>query len=300
MLNAITIDVEDYFHVTAFERYIDPAQWDNYPLRVVDNTRRILDLLDQFSVKGTFFVLGWIARRCPALVQEIDSRGHEIACHGYGHQLIYRMTPAEFRSDVRRAKDLLENICGKAVLGYRAPSYSVITETLWALDILIEEGFLFDSSIFPIRHDIYGMPDAERFPHQIRRSRGIIREFPLSTLNVNIADHTLRIPVAGGGYLRLLPAWFVAKAISRINRFERRPAILYVHPWETDPDQPRIKACLRSRFRHYLNLDTTMPKLRYLLEHLRFAPVTNVLNRELSLSAPAEQLPADHAPERIC
>lgn len=181
MINALTIDVEDYFHVTAFEKQIRPDTWDRHPLRVEDNTLRILDMLDEFAMKATFFVLGWVAERLPGLVREIQRRGHEIACHGYGHQLVYRLTPQEFRADISRAKKLLEDICGERVCGYRAPSYSITAKSLWALDTLLEEGFSYDSSIFPISHDIYGIPGGKRFPHQISTHAGNIQEFPIST-----------------------------------------------------------------------------------------------------------------------
>lgn len=282
MLNAVSIDVEDYFHVTAFERYIPAADWNVYPARVVNNTLRILELLDEFAVKATFFVLGWVANQYPGLVREINRRGHEIACHGFAHRRIYTLSPLEFRNDVRKSKDVIENICGKRILGYRAPSYSIVKQSLWALDILIEEGFAYDSSIFPIVHDIYGMPGAKRFPHVIERPSGTIQEFPLSTLTVKIANRTITIPVAGGGYLRLFPVGLIERALSHINSCERQPVVLYVHPWEIDPGQPRIKAGIKSRFRHYINLDKTENKLRYLLARMRFAPLRDVLSANAS------------------
>ena len=275
--NALTVDVEDYFQVTAFEKVIDPASWDSYPLRVADNTTRILDLFDRFAVKGTFFVLGWVAQREPDLVREIQRRGHEIACHGYGHQLIYRIGPEAFRLDLRRAKALLEDITGEAVHGYRAPSYSITARSLWALDILIEEGFSYDSSIFPIMHDIYGMPDAPRFPYTVRREGGSIEEFPLSTLPLQFAGCNYQLPIAGGGYLRLLPVALIKWGIQRINTREQKPAVLYLHPWEIDPGQPRIKAGWKSSFRHYNNLSRTEAKLRYLLKGLSYGTMEQVL-----------------------
>jgi polysaccharide deacetylase family protein (PEP-CTERM system associated) len=275
--NALTVDVEDYFQVTAFERVIDPATWDRYPLRVGDNTRRILDLFDGYGVKGTFFVLGWVAQREPELVREIQRRGHEIACHGFDHQLIYRIGPEAFRQDIRHAKALLEDITGKAVYGYRAPSYSITASSLWALDLLIQEGFTYDSSIFPIMHDIYGIPDAPRFPHTITRPAGIIREFPISTIQVRGFYRNLRLPVGGGGYLRLLPAYWFRRAFQKMNALGL-PAVLYFHPWEIDPGQPRIKAGYRSRFRHYLNLGRMEGRLSSLLATLPFAPMGKVLS----------------------
>lgn len=286
MLNALTIDVEDYFHVTAFERQVRRDEWDTYPLRVTDNTLRILDMLDEFGVRATFFVLGWVAGRIPLLVKEIHRRGHEIACHGYGHQLIYRIGPEKFREDVRRSKVLLEEICGVKVNGYRAPSYSITNQSPWALDILIEEGFSYDSSIFPVLHDIYGMPDAPRFPHGIQRPSGTIQEFPLSTLPIRVGKKEYRLPIAGGGYLRLFPAQLIRRGIEYINRAEGEPAVLYFHPWELDPEQPRIKAGLKSRFRHYLNLHKTEEKLQHLLAAVRFAPMGEVLGRGQKAALP--------------
>lgn len=277
MINALTIDVEDYFHVTAFERQIKPSEWDTYPLRVEGNTLRILDMLDEFALRATFFVLGWVAERLPSLIKEIQRRGHEIACHGYGHQLVYRLSPEEFRRDVSRAKNILESICGERVYGYRAPSYSVTAKSLWALDILVEEGFSYDSSIFPINHDIYGIPGGKRFPHEISTHAGKIQEFPISTFALNFGGWKSRIPIAGGGYLRLFPATLVKGAISSINNQERQPAIVYFHPWEIDPLQPRIQTGLKSRFRHYLNLQRMELKIRFLLHNLRFSSVREIL-----------------------
>ena len=280
MLNALTVDVEDYFHVSAFEDRIRMEDWDNYPLRVVDNTLRILDMLDEFGVKATFFVLAWVAERRPSLVRDIQGKGHHIACHGYAHKLIYRIGPESFRGDLRKAKALLEDICGTEVRGYRAPSYSITGKSLWALDILAEEGFTYDSSIFPVIHDRYGIPDAKRFPHSISMPAGTIREFPMSTVQVGISRMKYRMPIAGGGYLRLFPAGFIRRAVSHINESEGQPAVLYFHPWEIDPGQPRIHACLRSRLRHYLNLGSTAGKIRFLLNSLRFAPMEEVLCHE--------------------
>ena len=281
MLNALTIDVEDYFQVTAFERHVRRDEWHQYPLRVENNTLRILDMLDEFGIRATFFVLGWVAKRVPELVREIHCRGHEVACHGYGHQLVYRIGPDKFRHDVRTSKALLEDICGERVNGYRAPSYSITKKSLWALDILVEEGFTYDSSIFPVIHDTYGISDALRFPNSIRCGSGTIREFPLTTLPVRIAGREYRLPIAGGGYLRLFPARLIGQWINKINRREKQPAVLYFHPWEIDPGQPRIKACLKSRFRHYLNLHKTEGKVRDLLTEFRFGTMNEVLDGHL-------------------
>jgi polysaccharide deacetylase family protein (PEP-CTERM system associated) len=278
MINALTIDVEDYFHVTAFEKRVKPDQWDIYPLRVGDNTLRILDMLDEYALRATFFVLGWVAERLPALVKEIHRRGHEVACHGYAHQLIYRLSPHEFRLDVSKAKNILEELCGERVHGYRAPSYSITTRSLWALGILVEEGFTYDSSIFPINHDIYGIPGGARFPHEIATSSGKIKEFPISTFSLKLGRWHSQWPIAGGGYLRLFPAALVLRAIQAINGREKQPVIIYFHPWEIDPQQPRINAGLKSSFRHYLNLERMELKIRHLLDNVCFTSARDVLS----------------------
>lgn len=277
MINALTIDVEDYFQVNAFARHVKREDWDLYPLRVEDNTRRILDMLDEFAFKATFFVLGWVAERLPSLVREIQEKGHEIACHGYGHELIYSIGPDLFRKDIRASKKMLEDICGVRVNGYRAPSYSITRQSLWALDILIEEGFTYDSSIFPVIHDTYGIPDAQRFPHRLQTAAGSLIEFPLTTLPLNLGWKNVRLPIAGGGYLRLLPVSIIRQGIAAINQRESQSAVLYFHPWEIDPDQPRIKAGMKSRFRHYINLHRTKGKLEYLFSRFEFAPMKTVL-----------------------
>lgn len=278
MINALTIDVEDYFQVNAFANHVRQDQWDSYPLRVEGNTRRILDILDSFSITATFFVLGWIAERLPALTKEIHRRGHEIASHGYAHELIYRIGPERFRADIRHSKAILEDQCGERVNGYRAPSYSITAQSLWAADILVEEGFVYDSSIFPVMHDTYGIPDAERFPYMLQTASGPLMEFPLTTLPLHLGGKEIRLPIAGGGYLRLLPAELIAWGFERINNKEKKPAVLYFHPWEIDPDQPRIKAGFKSQFRHYLNLSRTGCKLEHLFGKLAFAPMKVVLN----------------------
>ncbi|KAF5029109.1 hypothetical protein DSECCO2_652020 [anaerobic digester metagenome] len=290
MRNALTIDVEDYFQVTAFSGVVQRDDWPIYPSRVEGNTRRVFDLLDAYSLKGTFFVLGWVADHFPGLVKEIAHRRHEVGCHGYDHELIYNQSPDKFRQDVRRTKTMLEDITGTPILGYRAPSYSITEKSLWALDILIEEGFTYDSSIFPIVHDNYGIPGAERFPHDIRRESGSIREFPLTTLNMSLPGRTMSLPIAGGGYLRLFPAEVIHWGMRRINQVEKQPTVLYFHPWELDPDQPRIKARLRSRFRHYVNLDLTEDKLCHLFKYLDFGTMSEVLGMN---GAAEEKVAAD-------
>ena len=230
LFNALTVDVEDYYMVSGFADVVKFEDWHRFESRVEKSTSTILDLLEQYGVHATFFVLGWIAQRHPGLVRDIHAGGHDIACHGYNHRLVYELTPEQFREDIRKSKGILEGITGTAVRGYRAASYSVVQNSLWALDILIEEGFAFDSSIFPIHHDRYGIPTAKRFPHIVRRAGGKIAEFPPSTYQL----WGQNIPVAGGGYLRLFP-WPVTKAIiERINEKEKQAVIVYVHPWEVD------------------------------------------------------------------
>lgn len=278
--NALTVDVEDYFHVSAFERCVSPSQWESLPERVCRNTERVLELFAAREITATFFILGWVAERHPELVRHIVEQGHEIACHGYAHGRITGMTRDAFRQDVDRARKLLQDMSGQPVSGYRAPSYSITAQTVWALDILLESGFSYDSSIFPIRHDLYGMPGAERFPHYIRREKGVLEEFPPTTLRWSLFGLGLNLPVSGGGYLRLLPARWISAAFAGLNK-KGRPCVLYFHPWEIDPGQPRIKAPLKSRFRHYLNLDTTEKKLGVLLAQHRFANMSSVLQEVL-------------------
>ncbi len=274
VVNALTIDVEDYYHVSALARAVPRRRWPEMERRVAGNTRRLLDLLDRYGVRATFFCLGVVAEEEPGLVREIHERGHEVACHGYAHELVYRQTPERFREELRRAKGTLEAITGAAVLGYRAASYSITRRSLWALDALHEAGFAYDSSIFPIRHDRYGIPDFPRFPHRVRGSEGDgLVEFPLTTVRWLGRNW----PVAGGGYLRLLPASLTYWGVARVNRVEGQPAILYLHPWEIDPEQPRQRVGWLTRIRHYHNLHRMEERLRGLLERFRFAPAAEVL-----------------------
>ena len=272
--NALTVDVEDYFQVAAFSRQIDPATWDRFTLRVERNTQRLLDLFAEQNVQATFFVLGWVAERCPGLVRAIAERGHEVACHGYSHQLVYGQTPAVFREETIRAKACLEDQAQRPVLGYRAASYSITQRSLWALNVLAELGFSYDSSIFPIRHDRYGIPTSPRWPYRVRTSNNYsIVEFPLSTLSIL----GYRLPVAGGGYFRLYPYHLTRTALARINRSEVKPFIFYLHPWEIDSEQPRIRAGWLSTFRHYTNLSQCEGRLCQLLRDFPFTPVRDVL-----------------------
>jgi polysaccharide deacetylase family protein (PEP-CTERM system associated) len=289
--NALTVDVEDYFQVSGFESVIPRSRWEHYPRRVARNTHRLLDIFGQYGVRATFFVLGWVADREPSLVREIAAAGHELASHGYRHRLVYSQSPDEFREDIRRSKACIEAIAGCAVTGYRAPSFSVTARSLWALDILMEEGFRWDSSIFPLHHDRYGIPSAPRRPFWIpygTAERGDIASWPrhsdhagaaLDGAILEVPASTLRIagvnlPVGGGGYFRLLPYRWTWYGINRLNRVEGTPVVFYLHPWEIDTGQPVQPAAWFSRFRHYTNLHRTEPRLRRLLGDFSFGPVS--------------------------
>ncbi len=248
--NAMTIDVEDYFQVSAFTSHIPRESWESIPCRVERNIDRILALLDEEDTKATFFTLGWIADRYPAMVNHIVSNGHELASHGWAHHRVSDLSPDEFREDITRSKAILEDIGGQAVLGYRAPSFSIGRDNQWALDLLEEAGYRYSSSIYPVRHDHYGIPDAPRFAYYPRRDGGLL-ELPITTMRL----FRQNIPAGGGGYFRLWPypvsRWF----LKRLNRLEQRSAIFYFHPWEIDHQQPRQKGIdMKTRFRHYYNL----------------------------------------------
>ena len=279
MINALTVDVEDYYQVQAFADVIRPTDWHRYPPRVENNTYRLLEIFQRRGVRATFFILGWVAERCPDLVRDIFKAGHEIGSHGYSHQRIDRDNEKIFREDIQRAKSILEEQLSIGIRCYRAPSYSITAKTLWALDVLADLGFDRDSSIFPVHHDTYGIPDAPRFPHYraLRDGRRIL-EFPPSTLS----SFGVNLPVAGGGYFRLFPYRLTAWAIHRINKNEAQPAMVYLHPWEIDPEQPRIAASWRSRFRHYQNLQSTEKKLLRLLDDFSWAPMSEVLALSLN------------------
>ena len=265
--NYLTIDVEDYFQVSAFEDIIDPKDWDAMEQRVVRNTEKVLDLLAQHNTKATFFIVGWIADRFPRLVQTIHSQGHPIGCHSYWHRKVYDMTPEDFRAETGKVKSILENIIGESVLGYRAPSYSITGRSLWAIDILKELGFTYDSSIFPIYHDTYGIPGAPRFAY--RHPNGL-REYPISTALML----GWKLAVSGGGYFRLFPYWFTRHALRTINSKEGKPFVFYLHPWELDPEQPRLRnARALSRFRHYNQLRQTAGRFTRLLQDFNFRPL---------------------------
>ncbi len=278
ILNAFTVDVEDYFHVQAFADRIHPDSWDHYECRVVANTHKVLRILDEHQVLGTFFILGWVADRFPSLVRDIAKGGHEIGCHCYWHRLIYETTPEQFRTDLRQATEAIGSITGDAVTSFRAPCFSITEESLWALDILVEEGYRFDSSIFPVHHDNYGIPDAERFPHIITRSGGELYEFPPSVFRIG----KYNLPVGGGGYFRLYPIRLSLYCLQAINKRYGQPFMFYIHPWELDPDQPRQPASWKSRFRHYQNLATTERKLHRLLESCRLDCFREVAFRHMT------------------
>lgn len=280
-LNALTVDVEDYFHVAALSDAIDRSDWPKMPTRVDRNTRRLLDLFDERSVRGTFFVLGWVAERFPDLVREIGRRGHEVACHGMSHALIYDQTPEQFEVETRRSKAVLEDVTGERIIGYRAASYSITERSLWALDIILDAGFEYDSSIVPARHDLYGIPGAEPMPHRLLTPSGRqIVEFPPTTIKI----FGQSVPVGGGGYFRIYPYALTRYLLTRAMN-GAQPFIFYIHPWEIDPDQPRVAAGPLSRFRHYVNLSRCEGRLIRLLEDFRFDTVQAALQRLALLPA---------------
>lgn len=268
--NILTIDVEEWFHTSRLEPFIAMEQWETMESRVIPQVQRCLELLETHQTKATFFVLGWVAERYSSLVREIDALGHEIASHGYRHRLIYNLSLNKFQEYTVRSKQILEHLIGKPVLGYRATSFSIVSYTLWALDIIKEAGFVYDSSIYPIRHDIYGLDGFPRHPFAL--DNGLI-EIPPSTFRI-LGNN---IPFAGGGYFRLYPYWLTQKGIQRLNR-DGYPAVVYLHPWELDPDCPRIEdADRRTRFRQYINLDKTDGRLRQVLTNFKFGSVREYL-----------------------
>jgi polysaccharide deacetylase family protein (PEP-CTERM system associated) len=282
MRNALSIDVEEHFQVSAFSNVVRAEDWSAYESRVVQNTRQILDILAQHSLKATFFFVGWVAEQHPELVRQVDADGHEIATHGYAHQLVTAQTPKQLAQDIRRSLHILEDIVGQKVVGYRAPSYSITPKTAWALDILPSFGLRYDSSIFPIHHDLGGFPGSRRHPYQISKE---LWEFPLTTCRL----WRWTFPVAGGGYLRLYPYPLTRWAIRQVND-EGIPAVVYVHPWEFDPDQPRIGgASLLSRLRHYQNLNRTSARLSSLCRDFEFGPLKTVLEDWIALHEHGEK-----------
>lgn len=284
LAHILSVDVEDYFQVEAFAGQVSRESWDNWPSRVVANTQRVLDLFDVHQAKGTFFFVGWVAARFPHLVREVQARGHELACHSYWHRTVYSLNPAEFREDTKRAKRAIEDVSGVAVKGYRAPSWSITKECLWALDILAEEGFTYDSSIYPIHHDLYGVPGAKRFPYTHKCGNGLeLIEFPPATLRFLATN----FPVAGGGYLRIFPSAYTELAFQKFEKNYRERLVVYLHPWELDPEQPRISGSLKSRFRHYTSLRRMEAKVGAVLKRHKFTRFADVLTEKEVASADA-------------
>jgi polysaccharide deacetylase family protein (PEP-CTERM system associated) len=269
ILNALSFDVEDYFHVANFASLVPFSSWDSHPSRVERSTEAILDLLSGRQARATFFVLGWVAERFPGLVRRIAAAGHEVGTHSHQHRLVYKLSKEAFREDLRRSIAVIEDAAGVKVLGHRAPSFSITRESLWALDVLAEEGLRYDSSVFPVRHHRYGIPDAPRSPYE--PVPGLI-EFPMSTVRIAGAN----LPIGGGGYFRLYPYRWTRWGLARLNR-RGLPAMVYLHPWEFDPDQPRLQAPALARFRHYVNLAKTAERLERLLGEFRFASASDVL-----------------------
>lgn len=278
--NGLTVDVEEYFQVSNFDRVISREAWDGLPSRVGDSMALILEQMERDGVRATFFVLGWVASRHPGLVRRIHDAGHEVASHGNGHRIVYDLTPDEFRADVSQARDVLQQITGEPVVGYRAPSYSITRRSWWALEVLAETGHRYDSSIFPIRHYRYGIPDHPRFPHRIELGGGSgIWEFPLTTVSV----FGFNFPIAGGAYLRFLPAWLVRAGLRRVNRGEGQPAVIYFHPWEIDSGQPRQQVSLPIRINHYYNLSRMLGKLQSIWCSGRYRPLREILRHSYGM-----------------
>ncbi|MEO8152854.1 MAG: XrtA system polysaccharide deacetylase [Rhizobacter sp.] len=268
--NALTVDVEDYFQVSALAPYISRDRWDQIPCRVERNVERLLQRFDEHGARATFFTLGWVAERYPQLVRDIVARGHELASHGYGHLRASDQTRTEFMADIVNAKKLLEDIGGKPVLGYRAPSFSIGESNLWAFECLEEAGYVYSSSVYPVKHDHYGMPDSPRFPYKVNAG---VTEIPITTVRVMGRN----LPAGGGGYFRFAPYGVSRWAIDRFNRDEGKPAIFYMHPWEIDPDQPRVAGPgLKTRFRHYVNLHRTDDRLKRLLSDFKWGRMDQV------------------------
>jgi polysaccharide deacetylase family protein (PEP-CTERM system associated) len=276
MLNALSVDVEDWFQVGAFETCISRDDWETLPRRVEANADAVLALFDEAGVKGTFFTLGWVAERHPALMRRIAAAGHEIASHGWDHARVFTLSPDAFRADLRRARKAIEDACGVTPRGYRAPSFSIDARTPWAHPILAEEGYAYSSSVAPLAHDHYGWPEAPRFAHRPLADAELI-ELPVTT--VEIAGR--RLAAGGGGFFRLLPYRFSDWAVGRVNGAEGRPAVFYFHPWEIDPGQPRVAgAPLKSRLRHYSRLSSMRPKLLKLLKSYEWGRTVDVVDRE--------------------
>lgn len=273
VMNVFSVDVEEYFHDETFRELVTRDQWEGLQQRVAPSTRLLLRMLESFDVRGTFFVLGWVAERHPELVVDIHGEGHEVAIHGYDHRPIFVLSKDEFREDIRRAKGIVEDIIGEPVIGYRAPTFSIVEETRWAIEILIEEGIRYDSSVFPIVHDRYGIPDADRAPYREVVGGQELIELPMSTVRLGGRN----LPFVGGGYTRLLPMSFVRWGMRRVVEREGRAMVLYVHPWEVDPNHPVLGVGRVGRTRHYHGLVKVEPRLRELLGSFRFGTAREVL-----------------------
>lgn len=275
-VNAMSVDVEDYFQVQAFAGVIDRAAWDTIPSRVEQNMDRLLASFDAAGVKATFFTLGWVAERHPEIVRRIVAGGHELASHGYGHALVHSLTPDQFREDLLRAKGILESAGGVAVQGYRAPTFSIGPRNPWAFDVLAETGHRYSSSVYPVKHDLYGVPDAPRFPY--RPGPAPLLEIPMTTLRLGGRN----LPISGGGYFRLMPYWLFRTLLRRFATVDHRPAMFYFHPWEIDPAQPRVRtAPARARFRHGVNLRVMLPRVERLLRDFRWDRIDQVFAADL-------------------
>jgi len=275
-LNAMTVDVEEYFQVSAFDRVVDRTEWPEMPSRIRPSMQSLLDLLDEHDVRATFFTLGWIGEHHPEIVRQIAAAGHEVACHGYDHRLLYDRDPQELLRETRKARAILQDLSGQPVVGYRAASFSIGRGNLWALDVLADAGFEYDSSLFPVVHDRYGVPGAPRLLHRLQTPGGnSLIEIPPSTFKFA----GLVLPAAGGGYLRLLPLAVTRWAINRLNRRDHAPAVVYIHPWELDPDQPRLKTKWTTRRRHYGGIRGVRGKLSALMRDYRFGPLGEIVAR---------------------
>jgi len=284
-MNVLSVDVEEYFHATEVSRFVRPQEWEQLPSRIAGSTSRVLDILSAAGVYGTFFVLGWVARRHPALVRRIVEEGHEIGCHSYSHRLIYELSAKEFKEDTQLAKSAIEDACGISPKCYRAPSFSLTDDVWWSFEILAELGFSYDSSIYPILHDRYGIPGYARFAHEVATSAGPIWEVPISTV---VTAGGRRIPVGGGGYFRLFPYRYTSAGLRRLNEVDEKPGCFYIHPWELDPDQPRLVKGLLPRLRTYHGLPRTEAKLRRLLREFSFSTLSAVHERAASEALASE------------
>lgn len=286
LVDGLSVDLEDYYQVEAFAANIPRSRWPLFDSRARRNTARTLELLARHGCRATFFVLGWLAEREPGLVREVAEAGHELACHSHLHRPLYGLKPSEFREDLRCSRDAIENAGGTKVVGFRAPTFSITQQSMWALEVLAEEGFEYDSSIFPIHHDHYGVPSAPRWVHQEQLSSGKnIWELPPSTVRIG----SLNLPFGGGGYLRQLPMFFTRWAIRTTHRREKQPVIVYFHPWELDPDQPRLTGSWKSRLRHYRGLDKTADRLAEILSRGTFQPLLDLVRAFKRFPQPANE-----------